>query len=147
MIFRLLKTKRRLSFIFILLGVSLFISCDKPSIDCEYPDYSDCITQEPENGKLRIKITINGENKAVPIVIYYGRVENEAVCLKDTLKIKEQEYKLPANVYYAVKATYKSGNRTIHAVDGGYLEKKSYLVCDSTCWVVKDVDLNLKLKY
>ncbi|OQA00157.1 MAG: hypothetical protein BWY70_00782 [Bacteroidetes bacterium ADurb.Bin408] len=125
----------------------LLMGCDKPSIDCEYPDYSECVTQEPKNGKLKIKITINGENKSVPIVIYYGRIEHDAVCLRDTLNIKEQQYTVPADVYYAVKATYKSGNRTIHAVDGGYLEKKSYLVCDSTCWVVKDVDLNLKLQY
>ena len=129
----------------IILTVSIVTGCDKPSIDCEYPDYSNCITQEPENGILKIKVTINENNKRVPVVIYYGNVENDVVCLTDTVSARETEYKVPADVYYSVKVTYISGNKLIHAIDGGYLEKKSYLVCDSVCWVVKDIDLNLKL--
>ena len=127
--------------------IGFFASCDKPYVDCEYPDYSNCITQEPDNGKLRINLTINTENEAVPLTIYYGRVEHEAICLTDTAYVKEKEYIVPADVYYSVKATYKSNGKIVNAIDGGFLEKKSYKVCDSICWVVKDIDLNLKLKY
>jgi len=132
----------------ILFLIILFtISCDKPYVDCEYPDYSNCITVEPENGKLQLKITINEENKRVPITLYYGTYENQVICINDTLEVPKKTYTLPADVYYSVKAQYKSGNSTINAIDGGFLEKKSYKVCDSICWVVKNIDLNLKLKY
>jgi len=134
----------------ILLFISVlmfFCACDRPYIDCEYPDYSNCITKEPENGKVLLTVTINSENKAVPISIFRGNVENNDVFLYDTAYISNKEYVLPANVFYSVKAQYKSKGRVIHAIDGGYLEKKSYDVCDSVCWVVKDVNLNLKLNY
>lgn len=134
--------------IFSLLVILIFIiSCDKPYIDCEYPDYSNCLTQKPEKGKLKVKVTINGENTAVPLVLYYGNVENNVVCINDTLTTSEKEYDLPADIYYSVKVKYMSHNKMINAIDGGKITAKSYLVCDSTCWVVKDVDLNLKLKY
>ena len=123
------------------------MACDKPAIDCEYPDYSNCLTQEPDSGKLIIKVTINAENTAVPIILYYGNVESNVICIKDTLKTADKEYKLPADMYYSVRVKYKSGNKIINAIDGGNLDIKSYFVCDSTCWVVKDVDLNLKLNY
>ncbi len=133
---------------YILFLLCMFISsCDKPYVDCEYPDYSNCITVEPENGKLNLKITINDENKKVPMSIYYGNFEHNVICITDTLEVPQTTYTLPADVYYSVKAEYKSGNKTIYAIDGGFLEKKSYHVCDSICWVVKDIDLNLKLKY
>jgi len=130
-----------------LLFLAALIACDKPVVDCQYPDYSNCITHEPDSGKLKVKVTINGENSAVPLVLYYGKTENNIICKTDTLYASDKEYKFPANVYYSVKVKYRSGSKIINAIDGGNIEKKSYLVCDSTCWVVKDVDLNLKLSY
>ena len=118
----------------------LTIACDKPYVDCEYPDYSNCLTQKPDSGKLKVKVTLNSENPTVPLVLYYGNVENNVVCIVDTLNISEKEYILPADIYYSVSVKYKSNNKIINAVDGGKIETKSYLVCDSTCWVVKDVD-------
>ena len=127
--------------------MSILTACNKPVVDCQYPDYSSCITKEPDAGKLKIKVTINEENKAVPVILYYGNEENNVIRIIDTLYMTEKEYILPVNVYYSVKVKYKSNNKIINAIDGGNLEKKSYLVCDSTCWVVKDVNLNLKLSY
>jgi hypothetical protein len=131
----------------IMLLASLITSCDKPYVDCEYPDYSNCITEEPENGKIIIKLSINALNKAIPVTIYNGRIENNVVYFTDTVYVSSKEYIVPANNYYSVKAVYKSGNTIINAIDGAYIEKKQYAVCDSICWVVKDVALNLKLKY
>ena len=132
---------------FSLLLLTTIYACDKPYVDCQYPDYSNCITHEPDSGKLKIKVTINEENSFLPITLYYSKSENNVICKVDTLYTSEKEYKLPAKTYYSVKAKYKSNNKIVYAVDGGNIGKKSYLVCDSTCWVVKDVDLNLKLNY
>ncbi|MDD3877167.1 MAG: hypothetical protein PHT69_11130 [Bacteroidales bacterium] len=124
-------------------------SCDtdRPYTDCEYPDYSDCITNEPEYGLVKVKLTINDSNKNVPLTIYYGNPESETICIIDTIDESSVEYILPAGVYYAAKAEYKSGDKIINAFDSGLLEKKSYEVCDSICWVVKDINLDIELGY
>jgi len=136
-------------FLFQLVFVLVILSScdrDKPYIDCEYPDYSKCITLEPQYGYLDILLTFNDENSAIPVTIYYGQPEQNIVCLYDTVSSNKAEYVLPAQQYYSAKAEYKSGNKIIHAFDGKYMEKKSYKICDSICWVVKDVELDLRLR-
>jgi len=128
--------------------VSVLLSAcdlDRPYIDCEYPNYSNCETVEPLYGRISVSLSFNDQNSRIPLVVFYGQPENNNICLVDTVSKAKIEYFLPLNMHYTLKATYMSNNKIIHAFDGGFLEKKSYNVCDSICWVVKTLELDLKL--
>ncbi len=130
------------------LFIALLIACDKdrPLIDCENPDYSNCITIEPFFGFLDVHLTFNDENTAIPLTIYLGKPEHDVVFFYDTIRTSQTiTYELNADTYYSAKAEYRKGNKVIHAYDGGFMEKKSFKVCDSICWVVVDLDFDLKI--
>lgn len=124
-----------------------FMACDKdkPYIDCDDPDYSNCLTEEPFYWYLDLELTFNDENSKIPVTVYYGKPENNVVAFYDTISSSKAEYVMPVNVFYSAKAEYRKGQKIIHAFDGGYMKKKSYNVCDSVCWVVNDLVLDLKL--
>lgn len=135
-----------IAFVFIL--ISFLTGCDKPIVqDCENYDFSDCDLDEPEWGFLIIDVTINDENTKVPIVIYKGYMEDNIIEWEDTATTSKYEIDVSLNQYYSVVATYKSGDKTILAVDGDYFEKKRVKVCDERCWIIKGGEYNLELKY
>jgi hypothetical protein len=134
-------------FAFTLLTVLLITSCNSTYTDCENPDYSNCKTTIPENGTMKIEVTINAENPKVPIVIYSGNIENNIIQLNDTLTENSKNITLPVNNTYSITAKYKSNGKTIFAVDDDKIKATSNAVCDSTCWSVTNGSVNLKLKY
>jgi hypothetical protein len=126
--------------------VLFFCSCKDQNNDCTDTDYAGCNTTEPTDGELKVLLTINAENPAVPIYIYKGKIEEGALQVMDTAESSVYRIKLPVNEYYSVAAKYKSGSKTIYAVDGDRIKKKSSAMCDSTCWSVVDAKVNVKLK-
>ena len=138
------------SFIIALFIVLLsFCSCqeDQVNVDCSTYDFSNCNTTEPFYGSLKIKLTINSENTKVPIVIYKGSVESNVVEYIDTLSTTEFNIDLPLSSYYSVTAKYRSGSKTIIAVDGDDVIKKISNICDSTCWSIQNGTANVQLNY
>jgi len=124
-------------------------SCSETSssTDCENPDYSNCNTTEPSFGQIILDITFNQENQKVPVIIYKGKIENNNVYFSDTAYTTPYILNVDLNYYYAVKAFYKSGSKTIIAVDGDDVKSKSNTNCDSICWSVQNGDIDLRLKY
>lgn len=121
-------------------------SYDSDSVDCNTYDYSDCITSEPYDGRMYVKLTINDENTKVPIAIYRGKLEDYDLYLKDTAKTEYYDTLLPVDDFYTVTAEYKRNGEKIFAVDGDDIKKSHANVCDSVCWDVKTGSVNLRLK-
>ena len=135
--------------IFVIYSTSCEVLNSTSDEDCEYPDYSDCITEEPREPYLQIQLTINEQNPKVKISLYEGDlVEDTAIY---TVETDTTYYEL--GVYfdekYTITATYFSGEDTIIAVDNTKITKSTYTNCDSTCWQVsgREVDLTLAHGY
>jgi len=97
----------------------------------------DCVEARPAEGTLRVQLSIDGLNPAVPVVVYSGTIEQNNVVFTDTLRVTPVEYRLP-NGRYAVRARYRSvmgrDTVTLYAIDGGLLEEASTDYCDGTCY-------------
>ena len=132
----------------LLISTIIFPYCtDLEDEECYDADYSSCDTWEPFWGELDISLTINEENPEVPITIYRGKLEDEDIVKQCTIRTPTLYYEVPLDIYYTVKAEYKSGDKTIYAVDGDEIKKHSTDYCDSTCWEIRDGYYNVELKY
>lgn len=127
-----------------------FFSCRKKIYsvdDCTTYDYADCNTSEPTHATITAKVTINSYNAFVPLIVFKGYIDQKDTFLLDTARTSKHELSLPVGVYYSVLAKYKTSDKTIYAVDGGFVDKYKQKVCDSTCWNSDNKKLNLYLKY
>ena len=138
--------KRCLFYCFSFVIVILVSSCAKNIIDCSSPDYSDCNTKEPSEGLMNIRVTINAENKHVPIDIYCGKLEENKIDHSYNISTSDTNIKLAVGYYYSVKAQYQVNGKTIYALDGGDVLKNKKYTCDSVCWTVKNGKADLRLK-
>lgn len=131
-------------FLFLLLTLVALYSCRDNATDCEN---FDCMTQEPYEHEMKIKVTINSENPQVPIWVYEGKFNDTShLVYLDTLKESTTTVFFPLNKYYYTKALYKKGGKTIYAIDGVFFKKYSRSVCDSTCWYIKNESMDVRLK-
>lgn len=135
------------------LGIALLLLClcthcdieDEEDDYCDNYDYSDCITEEPDSGLLELYVTINKENPKVALTIFKGRIEDNDMVIADSTETASYEFNVLLDEYYSAKAVYKSGNKTIIAIDGDRIRKSSSKTCDSTCWSVHGGYINLRL--
>ena len=139
-----MKTK----ILFILFFSVVIISCNDLStdVDCSTYDYSDCITIEPTDGEMYLKLTINNDNKSIPVAFYRGKLEDNALLFYDTLTKEYFDTLLPVGNYYTVTAEYLKEGKKIIAIDGDNITKKRSNVCDSVCWEVVAGNVYLRLK-
>lgn len=114
---------------------------------CDEYSYSDCETEKPLTAPLKIDLTINEENPKIPLVVLDGKLEDSDTLLLDTAQTEYHEIEVDPDRFYTVTARYKSGNKTIIAVDGDKINLQSYTHCDSTCWELRGGHINLRLKF
>jgi hypothetical protein len=108
----------------------LFTACD----DCaEF-----CTDPKPDYADVAVKVTIDDENPTVPIVVYYGYVEEGDVFFTDTLSETKTIYEFDTEERYAIKASYVKGDQTIFAIDGGLLTVRRNNDCDDPCFDIKN---------
>ncbi|MFH0894791.1 MAG: hypothetical protein V2A54_10175 [Bacteroidota bacterium] len=133
---------------YLLLGFVFFVSCTSSESEdvCDSPDYSDCITAQPFEGTMNVKVTINNENSYVPLTIYVGDMADHFIYLKDTADASFYSVDLPVGYFYTITAHYKKGTDNIIAVDGDDVKATKSTYCDSTCWTINQGNVNLKLK-
>ena len=103
------------------------------SIDC-----NQCYDYQPDSAKLIVYVTINPENDSVPLTFYRGPYEDGNIDWQDTAT--EAEFLLFSEMdrEYTVRATYRSGEKTIIAFD----QDKMHLSdngedCGYPCYIVK----------
>jgi hypothetical protein len=139
------------SFLHGLLILSLFTGCDSLSSQ----NCNDCNTQEPDSADLKILVTINHENPYVPMKIYKGKIGDNGFDKIDQAHIewidttnKETMYlRVKLNEFYSVIVKYKSGVRTILAIDGSKISTQLVTdACNQNCYVVKGETLDVRLK-
>ncbi len=132
-------------FVFLVLLLILSACKDKYD-DCTDRDYANCNTQQPATGRVTLEVTIDDENPVVEIHIYNGNFENNNLVFSTTVSTRSFHYHLDVNNYYSATATYKKGNTTIKAIDGGQMKVTSYRMCELRCYEVNGVTLDLTLK-
>jgi len=106
--------------------------------DC---DYSSCDGIEPYFADIYIKFTRNNENPNPKIYLMSGFYENGVVIdsvSTDTIDGEKVIINVNLNYQYTVFIKYVSGENIITAIDGAYVHKSSYMVCDSVCWNVNN---------
>lgn len=126
-------------FLWISLGLVLTCThCDGCFSSCDSgPFFSD----------LEIKLTVNDENKEVPIEVFRGLYDDGVLIIKDTISSGDLIdgrviYNLEAGIKYAASATYQDGAKTIIAIDGGEMSLASD---DCDCDYPTKLTLNLRL--
>jgi hypothetical protein len=142
----MIELKTHLLIMLFLPAILLLNSCEGDgfqSVDC-----SECYNPEPDTADLFVRVTINGENPEVPLKVYKGKVEENRLEWIDTTSSSSYYLAVKTNEYYSVVATYKSGTRTILAVDGQKIRTQHVTdVCDDDCWIIKGGRLDARLKY
>ena len=122
-------------------------SCNEDIVLFEV-DCSECYTQRPEYAPLTIKLTLNEENPVVPFTIYLGEYEKGQIRLEDTARYSSISVDLIPSRYYSVLAEYRVGDKTVYALDGNEIKLvKVSSQCDSVCWVIREGDIDVRLKY
>lgn len=135
-------------FLLLMLSIVMLPSCNKYAlVDCETYDYYDCITSPPGVGELEVRVNFPGDQTAIPIVIYRGEYPSTDTLKTDTLRSTAQTYTFNVSYDYSVTAEYIRDGQKIITVDGDDIRQKSYNVCDSVCWEVKDGRVKLELKF
>ncbi|NJO69487.1 MAG: hypothetical protein HC830_09590 [Bacteroidetes bacterium] len=138
-------------------GIGFFLFIGLLSCGDEYffddVDCSECFIPRPEVGPVNITITIDSENKEVPVRIYKGKYEESYrndlsnVIFMDTISNQNFSVDLEVNEYYSAVAEYKKNGEKILVVDGDRL--KQYKVsdnCDEVCWIYKGGNIDATLK-
>jgi len=124
----------------------ILLSCNTKKEDCENYTY-DCNTFEPYEWQMDIEVTINNQNRNVPIWIYEGKYNDTShLVYTDTLSISTTSVYLPLNKYYYTKAKYVVSGKNVYAIDGVFFKKYSRTVCDSNCWYIKNNKMDVRLK-
>lgn len=117
-------------------------------VDCD-----ECYTDKPKTGPVTVTVSLNAENKIVPIRIFKGKYEERfrndfsKAIMVDTLDVESVTYEFDVNEYYSVAAEYSSNGENTIVVNGD--ELKIYKVsdtCDGVCWIFRGGKLDAVLK-
>ena len=131
----------------IMIGSFIYLSCNNKIEDCYAYDYSDCNSVRPNTGTMVIHLTIKDDSSAIPVKIFRGKFEDNDLFLADTLTDGLWRVDLPLDQYYSVAAYYKKEGKYFIAIDGEKIVLKSVVKCDSTCYSVKQAEVDVRLKY
>jgi hypothetical protein len=126
-----------------LIIVAGYSSCDLfPRVKC-----SDCQVNEPASADIKMLFTINNDNPRVPLIVYKGKVEDANVEWIDTSASETFYLYVKTGQFYSVVAKYKSGAKTIYAVDGDKITVQNESdYCNQNCYIVTNNELDIRLK-
>jgi len=122
-----------------------FLGCE-PEDQILEVDCNECFSYEPDSADLIVRLTINGENDSVPLAFYRGPYEKGEVDWQDTATTEEFYLYSEVDREYTVRATYRSGNKTIIAFDSDKMViQDAGEECGSPCYIVKGGIFDLQL--
>ncbi len=127
---------------------SLLLSCktDKEE-DCTQWDYNNCKTEWPNRGEVEIKVSLNSENRLVRIRFYEGDFKKGNLLWEKSYNRELVTEFLDTEKNYSFTASYLTSNGdTIIAVDGGRLGVRTYRTCELTCYDLKKLKIDLRLR-
>lgn len=137
--------KKTIIITFVLLAIFTPFSCEDSSV---FINCDKCYTSVVDYYSLEIKVTIDSENRYVPITLYRGDIDNGEIIAEDTI------YSMPYYTddvqfgeKYSALAKYSHNGKTIYAVDGRFLKKKlDKSSCNEPCYIISGDILDLRLK-
>lgn len=146
MVNKLIRHKNIYITFFFIIAFLIVFSCDTQifnfNINCE-----DCYTSKPDSADLIVNITINEENKSVPLKFFRGKVEEGIIEWIDTAYTSTLYLYSPIDEFYSIKAFYKKDGKTIIAIDGDKMKTSLVTdVCETDCWIIKGGILDVRLK-
>ena len=121
--------------IFVLAGN--YLGCETEdwmlTVDCD-----ECYGAPPDSANLIVYLTINQENRRIPITVYRGSADEGIIDWQDTATQSEYYLYSALDTDYTVEATYRSGAKIILTYDGDHM----FLYdggdeCGAPCYIVK----------
>lgn len=113
-----------------------------------YVNCSDCYSERPGVFDIELKITIDSENRRVPLTFYRGPYEDGAVEFRDTAWISRPVYHLQTDTHYTIVAKYQKNARNYYVISGARL-KTHYdeTSCRESCYYVTGRTADLRMKF
>lgn len=128
---------RRLGYLLLIL--TLAVACEEFN--------GDCYDEKPLEGELKVKVNIRDTTNPVQVSVYQGKFDEQNLLFSELIIDNEITYFLPVNSYYSASAEYEDSGKIILVIDGGKISVKKINNDDgSTCWSLKNVELDLRLK-
>ncbi len=139
---------KRFNLIFLLIVIIGFAYSCKEKIFTSDVNCDECYEIKPDSADIIVHVTLNDENPVVPLVVYRGPVDDNNIEYTDTAYGTTYYLYVPVDAEYSVKAKYKSGDKTIYAIDGDKIKLKHVSdACSSDCWVIVGGEFFNELKY
>jgi hypothetical protein len=122
--------------------ISVLFSCE----EIIFVDCTECISEEPNEALLEIKIEEN--QQGARITIYQGNLEGNIILRQFNTYSKVAYQEVPLNKSYTLTAEYARGEIIHVAVNSvqprvKYEEEK----CSEPCYYTYDIKVDLRLKY
>lgn len=135
----------KISKIFLLIAFIFCFSCEDKGyfIKC-----ADCLSDEPVNTNLEIKINTGMNGYPRTITVYEGNLEDSIVYSKNNVTAPSMEIPVTLNKKFTVTATYQINNSKYIAVDSATPKVKYEKdQCNDPCYFIYDKTIDLRLKY
>ncbi len=152
MVIKTFNIKSRGALIPVYIVTALLLLLSGNFMGCEPEDWifkvncNDCYGYQPDSANLIVYLTINEENDSVPLTFYKGPYEDGVIDWQDTATSDELFLYSEIGTEYTVRATYKSGQKTIIAFDADKMElSDAGSECGSPCYIVKGGTFDLRL--
>ncbi len=124
------------TFAFLLLA-GQFAGCEPEDWTIQ-TDCGQCYDYEPDSARLIVYVTINDEYDSVPLTFYRGSVEDSIIDWQDTATTEKFYLFSEMDREYSVRATYRSGDKTIIAFDQDKMRlSDNGEECGYPCYIVK----------
>lgn len=141
----LISTMRKLIKVFVVISSIILFSCEDQGLIVKCPD---CLTDDPKQAYLEVKLDSETSGTAVLIKVYEGNLEDSVLYNSVSVPTSSTTISVTINKKYTVTATYHIGDNYYTAVDSATprvrYEKD---LCDNPCYFVYDKTIDLRLKY
>jgi len=138
------KTELHVKAVLILIFV-IFSGCIQNFEVCIDWDYENCNTTPPETTFVTADLTINSEHSYVIVKLFQGYWDQNVLLREDTVFSNAITYEIQVGQKYSMSATYRKGDMTIVAIDGGMSNAVLYQVCESHCYRADELFFNLRI--
>jgi hypothetical protein len=135
-------------------GSLLFWSCDE-ELNPDNINCAECYYEKPYYGSLKVHVTLNTDNLAVPVVFYKQKFSDKIKDNPDYIEWIDTMttstyylHEVVMNNYYSAVAFYKGKNgEEIRVVDGDeIITRLVSTYCGDACYIIRGGELDLRLK-
>lgn len=131
--------------IFLAIAFLFCFACEDQSLVVKCPD---CLSEEPTDANLGIKLDVNRLGGAILINIYEGNIEDSILYSSIQTISSTATLSVTLNKKYTATATYYVNDNYYVAIDSATPRVRfDKTQCDDPCYFVYDKNIDLRLKY